>query len=139
MAKEENELLKLIYERLCSIDPLVKKIAVEPKEPGINISFVELQNICYMTSKSDSERNETVLVSDKEERFFTNLPLAKLEEKLVGNPHFFRTSKYYIVNLAKIRGLRMANARDLFFEGIKEPVLNGVTGTYLEEFEKRFK
>jgi len=42
------------------------------------------------------------------------------------------------MNLTKIRGLKMSAARDLWFEGLEDPVLNAVTNTYLAEFEKRF-
>jgi len=45
----------------------------------------------------------------------------------------------YIVNLTKIRGLKVTAARDLWFEGIKEPVVNAVTNSNLAEFEKRLK
>jgi hypothetical protein len=50
-----------------------------------------------------------------------------------------RTSKFYVINLTKIRGLRVSSARDLWFEGLKEPVANAVTSTYLADFEKKLQ
>jgi hypothetical protein len=50
-----------------------------------------------------------------------------------------RTSKFYLINLTKIRGLKVSSARDLWFDGLKEPVTNAVTSTYLAEFEKKLQ
>ena len=55
------------------------------------------------------------------------------------HPHFMRTSKFYVINLTKIRGLKVSSARDLWFEGLKEPVANAVTSTYLADFEKKLQ
>jgi hypothetical protein len=44
-----------------------------------------------------------------------------------------------MINLMKIRGLKVSSARDLWFDGLKEPVINAVTSTYLSEFEKKLQ
>jgi hypothetical protein len=48
-----------------------------------------------------------------------------------------RTSKFYMVNLTKIRALKVSSARDLWFDGLENPVVNAVTSSYLAEFEKQ--
>jgi DNA-binding LytR/AlgR family response regulator len=71
--------------------------------------------------------------------YFSNLRLTEIEKRLKEHPHYMRTSKFYLINLTKIRGMKVSSARDLWFEGIKEPVANAVTSTYLAEFEKKLQ
>ncbi|MBF0548241.1 MAG: LytTR family transcriptional regulator [Candidatus Riflebacteria bacterium] len=139
MKKSDSEVLQQILERLLDLDPPIKKFPVAPPDPAMAIYFVDLKDVCYITTKSDQGRNETMFVTYKNEMFYSNLGLSEIEEKLKEHPHFLRSCKYFIINLTKIRGLKVSNARDLWFEGIEQPVLNAVTNTYLEEFEKRFK
>jgi DNA-binding LytR/AlgR family response regulator len=67
------------------------------------------------------------------------LRLIEIERQLQEHSWFLRTSKFYMVNLRKIRGLRVSSARDLWFDGVDEPLINAVTASYLAEFEKRLK
>ncbi len=134
---EETPILEKILERLMSIDPPVKRIAVSPPDPAMAVFLLVLSEVCYITTKSDAGREETALLTRDGKIYYTNLPLSDLEKKLKDHPHFLRTSKYHIVNMTRIRGLKVSSARDLWFEGIEKPVLNAVTATYLAEFEKR--
>ena len=138
---DENELLKKVLERLMSLDPPVKKVAVSAADAEMNVYFVDLADVCYITTDkaAESQRDETAFVTTKNEIFFNNLSLKEIEDMLAEDPHFMRTSKSYIVNLAKIRALKFSNARDLWFDGIPKPVKNIVTATYVEAFELRMK
>lgn len=80
-----------------------------------------------------------MFMTNRKEAYYSNLRLSQIEEKIKEHPHFLRTSKYYLVNLTKIRGLKVSSARDLWFEGVDDPVLNAVSSAYLADFEKRFK
>jgi len=135
----QEELLKEILFRLNSIDPPVRKIAVNSPDPAMTMYFLDLEDVCYITSRTDSKRKETMFVTSEGERFYNNLTLADLEKKLKNHPHFLRTSKSYIINLTKITGFRFSAARDLWFEGQTEPIINCVTATYLDVFEDHFK
>ena len=137
MKKTDDNLLQQILEHLVSLDPPIKKFPVAPPDPAMAVYFVDLKDVCYITTKADQGREETLFMTAQKESFYSNLRLSEIEEKLKGHPHFLRTSKYYLVNLTQIRALRISSARDLWFEGIDEPVLNAVTNTYLAEFEKR--
>ncbi len=139
MKREDSELLKQILERLLYLDPPIKKFPVAPPDPAMAIYFVDLKDVCYITTKADQGRTEIMFVTADKNVYFSNLGLSEVEEKLKEHPHFMRTSKFYVVNLTRIRGLKVSNARDLWFDGAETPVLNAVTSTYLEEFEKRFK
>lgn len=129
--------LQKILERLLHLDPPVKRLAVSPPDPAMAVFLLTLAEVCYMTTRSDAGREETALVTKDGKTFYSNLGLNELEKKLAEHPHFLRTSKFHIVNLTLIRGLRVNNARDLWFEGQEKPVVNAVTATYLAEFEKR--
>lgn len=139
MRKDDTELLKKVLERLRSLDPPVKKIAVDPPDPAMNMYFLDLKGVCYITSRTDSGRSEIMFVTADNKRFYNNLSLRELDKKLEDHPHFIRTSKFYIINLTKVRGFRYSSARDLWFEGHEEPIINAVTSTYLEKFEKYFR
>ena len=80
-----------------------------------------------------------MFMTTRNEAYYSNLRLSQIETKIKEHPHFMRTSKYYLVNLTKIRGLKVSSARDLWFEGLDGPVVNAVSSAYLAEFEKRFK
>jgi len=134
---DEAATLKRILERLLSIDPPVKRIAVAPVDPAMAVLMLTLAEVCYITTRSDGGREETALVTRDGQTFYTNLGLNDLEKKLAEHPHFMRTSKFHVVNLTRIRGLKVNNARDLWFDGLEAPVTNAVTATYLAEFEKR--
>ena len=137
MARGETELLKEILAKLARIEPPIKKFAVTPEDPAMSVYFLELKDVCYITTKSDAGREETMLVTSNGKAYYTNLRLVEIEEKLKEHPHFMRTSKFYMINLTKIRARKVSSARDLWFDGLEKPVVNAVTSSYLAEFEKR--
>ena len=138
MGKKETELLQQILEKLDYIDPPIKKYQVNCDNPEIGVYLLDLEDVCYITTKNEHGRDEVVFVT-AEENFYSNEGLKDIEDKLAENPYFMRSSKYYIINLSKIRAMKVNNARDLWFKGLEKPITNGVTGTYLQEFEERLK
>jgi DNA-binding LytR/AlgR family response regulator len=139
MPKLEPDTLQKILERLTNIDPPIKKFPVAPPDPDMGIYFVDLKDVCYITTKSDQGREETMFMTSAKEAFYSNLGLSEIEKKLIEHPHFMRTSKYFLINLTKIRALKVSSSRDLWFDGLEKPVVNAVTSTYLAVFEKRFQ
>ena len=136
---ERSDELQKILEKLNYIDPPIKKFPVTPEDPSMTISLVDLKDVCYITTKSTAGREETGFVTSNNKTYYSNLRLTEIEKKLAVHPHFMRTSKFYMVNLTKIRALRVSSARDLWFEGLEEPIINAVTSTYLSEFLERMK
>ena len=51
-----------------------------------------------------------------------------------GPPRFLQTAKAYVINLTKVTAFSFSSARDLWFEGADEPVVNAVTDHYLDAF-----
>ena len=139
MKRDDAGTLDKILERLQYLDPPIKRFLVEPPDPAMAIYFIDLAEVRYITTRTDQGRDEIMFVMGAGKQFFSNLTLGKVETRLKEHPHFMRTSKFYIVNLARIRGMKVSNARDLWFDGINEPLVNAVTSTYLTEFEKRMK
>ena len=139
MAGDDSEVLQRVLDRLLYLDPPIKKFPVTPEDPAMAVYFLDLKDVCYITTKADQGRAETLLMTSSKKGYYSNHGLSDIEERLKEHPHFLKTSKFYLVNLTKIRALRMSAARDLWFDGIEEPVLNAVTNTYLAEFEKRMK
>lgn len=139
MAGEESEVLQKVLERLLYLDPPVKKFPVTPEDPAMAVFFLDLKDVCYITTKADQGRDETLFMTFEKKSFYSNLRLSEIEERLAEHPHFLKTSKFYLVNLTKIRGMKMSSARDLWFEGLDGPVVNAVTNTFLAEFEKRMR
>ena len=137
MARGDSELLKQVLEKLMYLDPPIKKFPVTPEDAAMAVYFVDLKDVCYITTKSDQGRDETMFMTSGGKAYFSNLRLTEIENRLKEHPHFMRTSKFYLVNLTKIRGLKVSAARDLWFDGIKNPVVNAVTSTYLADFEKK--
>ena len=103
----------------------------------MTIALIDLKDVCYISTKSSSGREETGFITSDGKTYYSNLRLTEIEKKLADHPWFMRTSKFYMVNLTKIRALKVSSARDLWFEGLKEPVVNAVTSTYLSDFLKR--
>ena len=135
--KEEATVLEKILARLASMDPPVKRLAVESPDPAMALLLLPLDQVCYITTKSDAGRAETALVTAGGKTYYSSMGLGEIVTKLTGHPHFLQTSKFYIVNLTKIRGIKITNARDLWFDGLEKPLVNGVTDTFLPEFEKQ--
>lgn len=138
MKTQENELLQEILERLRSLDPPVKKIPVSAPDQAMTMVFLDLADVCYITTRTDSDRKELMFVTRDGERFYNNMSLKDVEEMLQEHPHFLRTSKFYLVNLARIRGFKYSNERDLWFDGIEEPVENAVSETYLPAYQQHY-
>lgn len=136
---EQQDVLKEILNRLNAIDPPLKKIAVDPDDKSMTMQFINLKDIAYITSQADTGRDETMFVINDDQKYYNNQSLKDLEKTLAEHPHFLRTSKFYIINLTKVRGFKYSNARDLWFEGVKDKIENAVTNTYLEEFENHLK
>lgn len=137
MARGEKELLEKVLEQLLYMDPPIKKFPVTPEDAAMAVYFLELKDVCYITTKSDAGREETMFMTGSGKAFYSNLRLTEIETRLKDHPHFLRTSKFYLINLTRIKALRVSSARDLWFDGLKEPVINAVTNTYLADFEKK--
>lgn len=54
MARGEVDILKEILAKLARIEPPIKKFAVSPEDPAMSVYFVELKDVCYITTKSDA-------------------------------------------------------------------------------------
>ncbi len=139
MARGDTDLLKQVLAKLQYLDPPVKKFPVTPEDPAMAVYFLDLKDVCFITTKSDLGREETMFMTSGGKAYYSNLRLTEIEKRLKDHPHFMRTSKFYMINLTKIRGLKVSSARDLWFDGLKEPVINAVTSTYLSEFEKKLQ
>jgi DNA-binding LytR/AlgR family response regulator len=139
MARGDTDLLKQVLAKLQYLDPPIKKFPVEPEDPAMAVYFLDLKDVCYITTKSDVGREETMFVTSSGKSYYSNLRLTEIEKRLKDHPHFLRTSKFYVINLTRIRGLKVSSARDLWFDGVKEPVINAVTSTYLSDFEKKLQ
>ena len=132
-----DEIAKKIWDKLNYMEPEIRKFAVTPEDPAMTIALIDLKDVCYISTKSSSGREETGFITSDGKTYYSNLRLTEIEKKLADHPWFMRTSKFYMVNLTKIRALKVSSARDLWFEGLKEPVVNAVTSTYLSDFLKR--
>jgi DNA-binding LytR/AlgR family response regulator len=139
MTRGDTDLLKQVLAKLQYLDPPIKKFPVTPEDPAMAVYFLDLKDVCFITTKSDVGREETMFVTSGGKAYYSNLRLTEIEKRLKDHPHFMRTSKFYVINLTKIRGLKVSSARDLWFDGLKEPVINAVTSTYLSEFEKNLQ
>jgi len=139
MTRGDTDLLKQVLAKLQYLDPPIKKFPVTPEDPAMAVYFLDLKDVCFITTKSDAGREETMFMTSGGKAYYSNLRLTEIEKRLKDHPHFMRTSKFYVINLTKIRGLKVSSARDLWFDGLKEPVINAVTSTYLSEFEKKLQ
>jgi DNA-binding LytR/AlgR family response regulator len=139
MARGETDLLKQVLAKLQYLDPPIKKFPVTPEDPAMAVYFLDLKDVCFITTKSDAGREETMFMTSGGKAYYSNLRLTEIEKRLKDHPHFMRSSKFYMINLTKIRGLKVSSARDLWFDGLKEAVINAVTSTYLSEFEKKLQ
>jgi DNA-binding LytR/AlgR family response regulator len=139
MARGDTDLLKQVLEKLQYLDPPIKKFPVTPEDPAMAVYFLDLKDVCFITTKSDAGREETMFMTSGGKAYYSNLRLTEIEKRLKDHPHFMRSSKFYMINLTKIRGLKVSSARDLWFDGLKEAVINAVTSTYLSEFEKKLQ
>ncbi len=139
MERGDTELLKQVLEKLMYLDPPIKKFPVTPEDAAMAVYFLDLKDVCYITTKSDQGREETLFMTSGGKAYYSNLRLTEIEKRLAEHPHFMRTSKFYVINLTKIRALLVSSARDLWFDGVEDKVVNAVTSTYLAEFEKKLQ
>ena len=139
MTRGDTEVLKQVLEKLMYLDPPIKKFPVTPEDPAMAVYFLDLKDVCYITTKSDQGREETLFMTSGGKAYYSNLRLTEIEKRLAEHPHFMRTSKFYVINLTKIRALLVSSARDLWFDGVEDKVVNAVTSTYLAEFEKKLQ
>lgn len=133
--RDDAPILKAILERLRSIDPPVKQLGVNPPDPAMGVYLLPLAEVCYITTRSDAGREETALVTKGGKTFYSAMTLDAIATRLKEHPHFMKTSRFHLVNLTNVRAYRMSSARDLWFEGIKEPLINAVTDTYKDLFD----
>ena len=133
-----DEILALIYAKLNEINPECKIIPVDSLTDLKTLLLIPQGDVCYATSFSDRVGYQTMLVTINGEKYYNNLSLGDLEEKLKNNPNFIRTKKQYIVNLNNITKVRINRARDLWFKGTDKPVINAVAPGYLQEFKDKY-
>ncbi len=141
---QEEVLLKRLEQRLGSIlmtvrrsAPRVGKIAVESSNPTMNMLFLDLAKVCYITSESDAERDEIMFVCEGNERYYNNKSLIDIETMLGNgnNPWFLRTAKSFIINLGRVKASKVGDARTIWFEGLEKPLERAVSDTYLDEYK----
>ena len=65
MARGDSELLKQVLEKLMYLDPPIKKFPVTPEDAAMAVYFVDLKDVCYITTKSDQGREERVAHSPR--------------------------------------------------------------------------
>ncbi len=126
--------------------------------------FLDLDKVCYITTRSDSgEEGEIMFVVVSGKRFYSSMSLAVIERKLCQpyfhwksdknhpeggewlfrdyegkNPWFLRVHGAYLINTKRVTRFEKAASRTLWFEGIKDPVENMVSDSKRELFDERF-
>jgi len=88
MARGETDLLKQVLEKLMYLDPPIKKFPVTPEDPAMAVYFLDLKDVCYITTKSDQGRDETMFMTSGGKAYFSNLRLTEIEKRLSEHPHF---------------------------------------------------
>ena len=97
--------------------------------------FLPLEDVLCITTTSDDPRYDVMFVSAGGERHFSAKPLSQIASDIsAGNPRFLQTAKAFVINLTKVTAFSFSSARDLWFEGADEPVVNAVTDHYLDAF-----
>ena len=80
MSEKDNKLLIEITQHLRALDPPIKKLAVEPEDSAMTMMFVDLEKVCYITSRTDSERPGAMVATCEGKSFYNNLMMKKLED-----------------------------------------------------------
>ena len=130
--------VKIDKDTLNRVAPLISKVAVFSPDPLDNFIYLDLDKVCYITTRNAlGEAAETldthggiVFVCNDGSKYTNNSSLAYIVEKLeteAGNPWFMKTAKSYVINLKRIVRTRVNDARDVYFEGIEEPVINAIS------------
>jgi len=133
-----------LLEALRFVEPIVQRIAVKPRQPELNIHLLELAHVCYITSDFTIPpvigfKPSTMYACDDGTLWYNNVGLLDLEKLFAngGNPWFLRTSRQHLINVKKVRGDRIADARDLYFDGFEDPVIGAVSrGEYLDVYNQ---
>lgn len=142
-----EEVWSEILAHLRALDPKVKSVPCHDQSSADNtLVFVPADSICYLTTAFDKKKipgYDVMVVTDQDHRYFLKIDLGDLEKAFAENPSFLRTGDYYMVNLAKIRGSRVARARDLLFQGSDQWVesavsFDGKVTKFLTRFTGRF-
>ena len=72
MRKEETDVLQKVLERLLYLDPPIKKFPVTPEDPAMAVYFLDLKDVCYITTKADQGREETLLMTSEKKGYYSN-------------------------------------------------------------------
>jgi DNA-binding LytR/AlgR family response regulator len=141
-AMANKEVWDEILGHLRSLDPKVKLIPCEDEShQDKTTAFVPVESVCYFSTDFDQKKRgyTMMVVADDGKRYFLNVEIGDIEEALADNPRFFRSGKFYLINVMKVRASQTSRARDLLFEGSDEWVPNAVaSGEYLKDFQKLF-
>lgn len=136
LTPEEQRELLLLLRRLA---PPVSRWVAKGPAPDENLCFVDLDQVCYITSRVPAGlagRSLFVLVDGS--TYVDNSGLIAIERKLClphaeepgcegQNPWFLRTHESYLVNLKRVVRFEYAASRTLWFEGHEEPIENAVS------------
>jgi hypothetical protein len=63
MPTREPDVLQKVLERLLYLDPPIKKFPVTPEDPAMALCFLDLKDVCYITTKADQGRDETLFMT----------------------------------------------------------------------------
>lgn len=136
-----QEVLGALAERLRLLAPPMRRYAVEKPggEDKKNFYLLDLARVLYLTTdRRERGAYAVAFVVEGGERYFSAKPLSQIADELAaGNPRFMQTHQSYVVNLAHVTRWRYARARDLWFTGLAEPLLNAVSDTYRDAFDAR--
>lgn len=135
---EVRKELRDLREQLLWIAPTVRTFPVVHPDPTRNLLFLELEAVCFVTTKSDDDRYEVMFVTEGGETFYSAKPLSQIAAEVsAGNARCMQSGKYYVINLKKVTAFTVTEARGLWFKGLPDRVENAVTDKWLSEFQRR--
>ena len=73
----EKEELKKIWDKLNYMEPEIRKFAVTPEDPAMTIALIDLKDVCYISTKSSSGREETGFITSDGKTYYSNLRLTE--------------------------------------------------------------
>ena len=138
MTKKTDEKIDKILEKLNWVFPDVFVLPVNSLEMESSIHFIPVNDICYITTDSNSDYRLMYKMKNGLE-FFSNHQLKQITDKLETNPRFLRTQKSYLINLTLIARMEYSDSRDLWFSDFPDPVKNAVSLKYLDTFKQNFE
>lgn len=110
---DEPAALERILKRLDELVPRVRKIPVEDTTgPQATMLFLDVDDLCLITTDSDDPKFSLMFVNRDERRFYGNGGLVDYERQLADNRYWLRTSLKHLVNLNRIERSRVNRARD---------------------------